>query len=111
MYFIHYLPPSNVCNSTSSTTSDPQPHDHQTDPVKSAPPRNQTSKTFQPAKPTTFPKSLSISELLNAGRLIKPKDVAVLELESFHAGTMKWNSEGRLKHEIEGSKCIPRKSH
>lgn len=100
VYFIRFLPPGNL----HSSVDDQQPDDCPINPIKSAPPLNKT-KTFQATtKSTVFPKSVSISELLNAGRLIKPRNVTVLELESFDVATMKWNSEGALKLEIEGTK-------
>lgn len=89
MYFIRFLPPGNA--QSDQQASDQQANDPK-DPVKSVPPMRQKSRNFQAAKSTVFPKSVSISELLNAGRLIKPKDKTKLELESFDVTTMKDHS-------------------
>ena len=50
-----------------------------------------------------FPKSVSITDLLKAGKLVKPlaTNITVLDLESFDVAEMKWAKSGSLTLEIE----------
>ena len=50
-----------------------------------------------------LPKSLSVTELLKAGKLVKPPatNITALDLESFDVAEMKWVKSGSLTLEIE----------
>ena len=50
-----------------------------------------------------FPKSVSVTDLLKAGKLVKPPATnrTVLDLESFDVTEMKWVRSGLLTLEIE----------
>ena len=52
---------------------------------------------------TVFPTSVSVTDLLKAGKLVKPpaKNMTALDLESFHVTEMKWVRSGSLTLEIE----------
>ena len=52
---------------------------------------------------TVFPKSVSVTDLLKAGKLVKPQatNMTVLDLESFDVTEMKWVRSGSLTLEIE----------
>ena len=52
---------------------------------------------------TVFPKSVSVTDLLKAGKLVKPPatNITVLDLESFDVTETKWVQSGLLTLEIE----------
>ena len=52
---------------------------------------------------TVFPKSVSVTDLLKAGKLVKPPatNMTALDLENFDVTEMKWVRSGSLKLEIE----------
>ena len=58
------------------------------------------------SKETKFPASISIGELLQAGKLVKPKpkEEAVLQLEQFDVKTREWHYKGNLELAIESTK-------
>ena len=58
------------------------------------------AKVITPNK-TVFPKSVSISELLKAGKLVKPKAATDLELEQFNIQNSLWVNFSTLKVVIE----------
>jgi hypothetical protein len=57
-------------------------------------------------KETRFPSSISIGELLQAGKLIKPKpkEQVVLQLEQFDVKTREWHHKGNLELALESTK-------
>jgi len=100
VYFIRFLQPK-----LAKVDGDYQaPNLPNPDKLISAPPMDHNRANVQAAKSTVFPKSVSISELLKAGKLVKPEKITVLELESFDVKNRKWNREGSIKLEIEGNK-------
>ena len=68
------------------------------------PPKNDVGCPF--AKKTRYPASISIGDLLQAGKLVKPKskEVVVLQLEQFDVKTREWQHKGNLELAIESTK-------
>lgn len=61
-----------------------------------------TSKlTGNNPRPTVYPKSLSVGDLLKAGKLVKPPQVVTLKLECFDVEKCKWQEIPSIKVEIE----------
>ena len=68
------------------------------------PPKKDVGCPF--AKETRFPASNSIGDLLQAGKLVKPKpkEVVMLQLEQFDVKTREWQHKGNLELAIESTK-------
>lgn len=68
------------------------------------PPKKDVGCPF--AKETRYPASISIGDLLQAGKLVKPKpkEVVVLQLEQFDVKTREWQHKGNLELAIESTK-------
>ena len=58
------------------------------------------------AKKTKFPATISIGELLKAGKLIKPKpkEQVVLQLEQFDVKTSEWHQMPKLELAVQTTK-------
>lgn len=69
----------------------------------SAPSPVKTSGNLPALHSMVFPKSVSVTELLKAGKLVKPPatNITALDLESFDVAEMKWVKSGSLTLEIE----------
>lgn len=69
----------------------------------SVPSPMKTSGNLPALHSMVFPKSVSITDLLKAGKLVKPlaTNITVLDLESFDVAEMKWAKSGSLTLEIE----------
>lgn len=95
VYFIRFLPPEHVVADCNPQTSSP---------VKAS-----SSVPINPVcanKSVVTPKSLSISQLLRAGKLVRPlkENIVSLELETFDIQEMKWVKKGSYKFDIEENK-------
>ena len=97
VYFIHFLQPM----PTSTDIAPGRPLLEQK--AKSAPSLVKKSGNLPALQSTVFPKSVSITDLLKAGKLVKPPatNMTVLDLESFDVREMKWVKSGSFKLEIE----------
>ena len=71
--------------------------------VRSAPSPVKKSGNLLALQSTVFPKSVSVTDLLKAGKLVKPPatNMTALDLESFDVTEMKWVRGGSLTLEIE----------
>ena len=71
--------------------------------VRSAPSPVKKSGNLLALQSTVFPKSVSVTDLLKAGKLVKPPatSMTALDLESFDVTEMKWVRSGSLTLEIE----------
>ncbi|PFX34098.1 Transient receptor potential cation channel subfamily M member 6 [Stylophora pistillata] len=103
VYFIRFLPPK-------STDVAPklgqQLFEDSLAPAKvtmSVPSPVKTSGNLPALHSMVFPKSVSVTELLKAAKLVKPPatNITVLDLESFDVAEMKWVKSGSLTLEIE----------
>ena len=103
VYFIRFLPPK-------STDVAPklgqQLFEDSLAPAKvtmSVPSPMKTSGNLPALHSMVFPKSMSVTDLLKAGKLVKPQaaNITVLDLESFDVAEMKWVKSGSLTLEIE----------
>ena len=103
VYFIRFLPPK-------STDVAPklgqQLFEDSLAPAKvtmSVPSPMKTSGNLPALHSMVFPKSVSITDLLKADKLVKPPstNITVLDLESFDVAEMKWVKCGSLTLEIE----------
>ena len=97
VYFIRFLQPM----PTSTDIAPGRPLLKQK--AKSAPSPVKKSGNLPALQSTVFPKSVSITDLLKAGKLVKPPatNMTVLDLESFDVTEMKWVKSGSLTLEIE----------
>lgn len=60
------------------------------------------SSTRQVCMPrTVYPKSISIGDLMKAGKLVKPPQVAILKLEIFNVESCKWIDIPSIEVEVE----------
>ena len=93
MYFIRYLHPENSEHVT--IDNKPQISSPTTSKASASVPINRNS----PNKSVVTQKSLSISQLLRAGKLIKPVkwSIVLLELETFDIGVMQWVKKRLLR--------------
>ena len=71
--------------------------------VRSAPSPVKKSGNLLALQSTVFPKSVSVTDLLKAGKLVKPPatNMTALDLESFDVTEMKWVRSGSLTLEME----------
>ena len=69
--------------------------------VRSAPSPVKKSRNLLALQSTVFPKSVSVTALLKAGKLVKPPatNMTTLDLESFDVTKMKWVRSGSLEIE------------
>ena len=94
VYFIRFLPPEQVVDSCNPQTSSA---------VKAS---SSPIKQNSPKISVVTPKSLSISQLLRAGKLVKPikQNIVTLELETFDIQKMQWIKKGSYQFDIEENK-------
>ena len=103
VYFIRFLPPT----STDVAPKLGQPSFEDCfEPAKvtrSVPSPVKTSGNLPALHSVVFPKSVSVTDLLKAGKLVKPPatNVTALDLESFDVAEMNWVKCGSLTLEIE----------
>ena len=97
VYFIRFLQPT----PTSTDIAPGRPLLEQK--AKSAPSPVKKSGNLPALQSTVFPKSVSITDLLKAGKLVKPPatNMTVLDLKSFDVTEMKWVKSDSLTLEIE----------
>lgn len=94
VFFIRFIPP---CEVGTKDKAQPSPIMRASVPL----PVNLPNTMHKSA---IAPKSLSISQLLKAGKLVKPQNMATLELETFDIERMQWLKNGVYQFDIEEKK-------
>ena len=105
---MRFLPPTDSSNVCAAKEGEKKGHKARSSPAIS--PRKATqsqSVVFANVKspPTVYSKSLSISDLMKAGKLVKPPKTAVLNLEYFDVQKCCWSvNSGSFRLEIDENK-------
>ena len=103
VYFIRFLQP---IDASQAGTSSGVKVGHQTKSTPAISPRKSTQSHEGNVRttPTVYPKSLSTSDLMKAGKLVKPPKTAVLRLEYFDVQKCCWTTDASITLEIEEKK-------
>ena len=103
MCFIRFLPP-NESSSTQNQHGVSQASGTSTSVLISPSKNKEIDSTAATAAQTKYPKSVSIGDLLHAGKLVRPPQRKSLNLEMFDVEKCKWVKSLVLSVEIEETK-------
>lgn len=100
VYYIRFVQPQDdVVRAKKAKTSKSEPISPSKKDDYSAVALNTQNCPTQPK--TVYPKSISLENLLRAGKLVKPPEITTLKVEAFDVGNAKWVAMPTIEVEIE----------
>ena len=103
VFFIRFLQPIESCEVSDRTGLNVGRQTRSTPAI--SPSKNQPCEGNVRITPTVYPKSLSIRDLMRAGKLVNPPKTVVLSLESFDVQKCSWSTDSAsMSLEIEEKK-------